>query len=85
MSRSAFTASYAIVIASLIEARKAAGVTQVELAERLSNTQSFVSKIERGERRIDVLEFCAFARALGLQPSDLLQTIDVKLPANLAI
>ena len=56
MSRSAHTDAYATVVAALVDARKAAGVTQVVLAARLSKPQSFVSKIERGERRVDVLE-----------------------------
>jgi transcriptional regulator with XRE-family HTH domain len=85
MSRSAFTAGYATVVSALVEARKTAGVTQVELAARLSKPQSFVSKIERGERRIDVLEFCAIAKALGLRPAVLLDQIDSRLPSRLTI
>lgn len=52
--------------------RKAAEITQVELAERLGKPQSFVSKVERGERRLDVIEFCQFADALGRDPAELL-------------
>ena len=85
MSRSAFTDGYATVVAGLVDARRGAGMTQVELATRLSKPQSFISKIERGERRIDVLEFCALARALGLLPSALLEEIDSRLPSELAI
>lgn len=47
-------------------------MSQVELAERLGNTQTFVSKCERGERRIDFVEFVEFAEALGLKPETLL-------------
>ena len=83
MSRSVFTAAYATVVAALVDARRSAGVTQVELAARLSKPQSFVSKIERGERRIDVLEFCAVARAIGVQPAVLLAAIDTALPNTL--
>jgi transcriptional regulator with XRE-family HTH domain len=79
MARSAFTSDYATVVAAIVEARKAAGVTQVELAARLKKTQSFISKIERRERRIDVLEFVAIARALGLGPASLLGEIDARL------
>ena len=85
MSRSAFTAGYATVVAALIEARKSAGVTQVELADRLSKPQSFISKIERGERRMEVLEFCAVARALGLKPAALLGGIDARLPGDISV
>ena len=85
MSRSAHTDAYATVVAALVATRKTAGVTQVELAARLSKPQSFVSKIERGERRVDVLEFCAIARVLGVRPADLLGEIDVRLPPHLVV
>lgn len=52
----------------LIDARVAGGLTQAELARRLGRHQSFVSKYERGERRIDVIEFIALAKALNLDP-----------------
>ncbi|MDB5701482.1 MAG: hypothetical protein JWL66_1681 [Sphingomonadales bacterium] len=43
-------------------------MTQTELARRLSKPQSFVSKIENSERRVDIIEFCAIARALEIDP-----------------
>ena len=52
----------------LVEARKKADLTQVELSSRLKRPQSFVSKYERGERRLDVVEFGEVARALGVDP-----------------
>jgi len=52
----------------LVEVRKAAGLTQAELSQRLNRPQSFVSKYERGERRLDVVEFSEVARALGVNP-----------------
>lgn len=48
----------------MITARKRAGVTQQELASRISKPQSFVAKYEGGERRIDVVEFIAICRAI---------------------
>lgn len=59
--------------------RKAAGITQVELAERLGKPQSFASKVERGERRLDVIEFCQVAEALGHDPATVLREF-VDLP-----
>jgi len=70
---SVFTQRHQDFIQFLVETRKAAGVTQVQLAERLGRPQSFVSKVERGERRIDVIEFCLVAEALGHDPSKLLK------------
>jgi len=46
--------------------RERQGMTQEQLAERLGVTQSFVSKCERGERRIDVIELRSFCRAMGV-------------------
>ena len=49
----------------LAEARAKAGLTQMQLAEKMHRPQSFVAKYEGGERRIDVVEFCEIAAALG--------------------
>ena len=73
MPSSIFTQRHQEFIGFIASVRKAAGITQVELAERLGRPQSFVSKVERGERRIDVIEFCQLAEALGHQPAKLLQ------------
>lgn len=59
----------------LTEARKSAGITQVELSERLSRPQSFVSKYERGERRLDVVEFVEVAHAMGADPIGILRAL----------
>lgn len=48
--------------------RAEAGLTQAEVGQRLGNTQTFVSKVERGERRLDVVEFAEWCEALGLAP-----------------
>lgn len=52
----------------LVSARKAANLTQSQLSGRLRRPQSFVSKYERGERRLDVVEFGDVAKALGIDP-----------------
>ena len=58
----------------MVGARKAAGLTQHALALRLKKPQSFVAKYEGGERRLDVVEFIAIARALGADPLKLMAT-----------
>lgn len=68
MPSSIFTQRHQALIGFIASARKAAGITQVELAARLGRPQSFVSKVERGERRLDVIEFCEVAEALGHEP-----------------
>ncbi len=52
----------------IIEKRRQQGVTQSQLAEKLGRPQSFVSKYENGERRIDLIEFMEIAAALGIDP-----------------
>jgi transcriptional regulator with XRE-family HTH domain len=55
----------------LVQARKGAELTQVQLAKRLRKPQSYVSKYENGERRLDVAEFIEVCRAIGIEPSAL--------------
>ncbi len=57
----------------MVSARKKAGLTQQDLADRLGKPQSFVAKYEGGERRIDVLEFLVITRAIGADPLKLLR------------
>ena len=59
----------------LIAARRKAGLTQHEVAERLGRPQSFVAKVEGGERRLDVIEFITLVRALGADPVRLLRKL----------
>lgn len=68
MSRSVFTPAYGIFLRRLVQARKAAGKTQMEVASRLGRPQSFVSKYERGERRLDVVELIEVTGVLGADP-----------------
>lgn len=69
---SIYREQYEKIIARLIRARKDAGLTQVELAERLGQRQTFVSKYELGERRLDVAEFLEISKAIGADPYALL-------------
>jgi len=69
----------------LIEARTRAGVTQVDLAARLGRPQPFISFVERGERRIDVIEFYAIMKALGADPQRAFRELIAKLPDKLEI
>jgi transcriptional regulator with XRE-family HTH domain len=57
-------------------AREARGITQLELARRLGKPQSYVSKAELGERRLDVVEFLHFIRAIEGEPLALLRDIE---------
>lgn len=63
------------LIAALREAREDAGLTQKEIAKRLKRPQSFISAYESGDRKIDVLEFIRIAKAVGIEPSELLRRL----------
>ena len=68
MQKSTFTPLYAAFRKKLVAMRKAAGLTQRELAKRLKREHSFVARIEQGERRLDVVEFYWLCRACGASP-----------------
>ena len=68
MAKSVFTEDYESFRLLLVEARNSAGFTQIDLARKLARPQSFVSKYERGERRLDVIEFLEVANAIGIDP-----------------
>ncbi|MEN4478206.1 helix-turn-helix transcriptional regulator [Mycolicibacterium cosmeticum] len=65
MEKSLYSEQYQQLCAVLRELRRGAGLTQVEVAARLDVPQSFVSKYESGERRLDVIELRHVAEALG--------------------
>ena len=75
IGKSVHSSDHAAFCKLMIGARKAAGLTQHALAVRLKKPQSFVAKYEGGERRIDVVEFIAIARALGADPLKLIATL----------
>ena len=76
MTRSAFTRKYTRFRRLLADARRAKGLTQVALAKKLGRPQSFISKVEQGERRLDVIEFLEVARALRVDPARLLADVE---------
>lgn len=61
-------------------ARRRAGLTQIDLAKRIGETQSFVSKCERGERKIDVIELRAFCAAFGISLKKFDRILERRLP-----
>jgi transcriptional regulator with XRE-family HTH domain len=63
------------VMAVLTEVRTRAGVTQRELARRLARAHSYVSRIEKGDRRLDVPEMIQWCEVLGADPVDVLKRI----------
>ena len=70
MRKSTHSPEYVEVLQTLVSMRKAAGLTQRELAKKLKREQSFVWRIEHGERRLDVVEFHWVCNALGFDSVD---------------
>ena len=79
MGKSIHTPEYALLLGLIREAREAAGLTQVELARILGQSQSFVSKMEVGERRIDVIQLRTVCLALGVSLTDFIQRFEERI------
>lgn len=60
----------------LVDARNELGLTQLQLAELIKKRQTFVSKYERGERRLDVVELVKIARCLQIDPHSIIDAIE---------
>jgi len=65
MVASMFTAALA---AAVVELRKRAGLTQRQLADAVGREQSFIGRIETGQRRVDLIEWITICRACDLDP-----------------
>jgi transcriptional regulator with XRE-family HTH domain len=71
------TKRHETLIALLIEERVAAGMTQDDLADALGEYQSFVARLESGQRRIDVIEFLDIAKVVGFDPKALITKLEI--------
>ena len=65
MDKSIHSKEYKVVLERMRKARLEAGLTQVQVAKKLGHHQSYVSKIESGERRVDIVELNKFAKLYG--------------------
>jgi transcriptional regulator with XRE-family HTH domain len=68
MAKAKFSPTYTRLRRLLVQSRVAAGLKQADVALRLGKPQSYVSKVESGERRLDVVEFVDLAKAIGVDP-----------------
>jgi transcriptional regulator with XRE-family HTH domain len=75
LDKSVHSAGQTALCELMIGARKAAGLTQHQLAKRLRRPQSFVAKYEGGERRVDVVEFIEICKAIEADPHKLLKAL----------
>lgn len=67
---------YRLLLSRLIQARLDAGMTQMEVAQKLGKPQSFVSRSETGARRIDAIELNYFAKLYGKSIADFIASIN---------
>lgn len=74
-ARPQHTAAYRELCGLLRKQRNDAGFTIRELGAKLGKPYSFVSKVERGERRIDPIEFIAWCKACGVQPGHAIEIL----------
>ncbi len=67
--------AYKTLQKQLAEARNAAGMTQEKLAVKLARPQSFISKVEAGDRRLDVVEYVQWMRAVSMNPTTIIKML----------
>lgn len=79
MEKSIHTREYAAFLRLLKRVREDTGMTQVQLAEALDKTQSFVSKVERGETRLDVIQLRTVLAALGVTLTEFAAQLEKEL------
>ncbi len=82
MAKTIRTEGHEALCHALIEARKSAGLTQSDLADRLLCHQSLVARIESGERRIDVVELVVLTRAIGITARAVLEAVEIATPVS---
>jgi transcriptional regulator with XRE-family HTH domain len=76
MAKTLGTEQHKALIAMLTAKREAAGLTQAQLAEALGEYQSFVARLESGQRRVDVIELIELARILGFDASQAVTAVE---------
>lgn len=70
MRKSIYSRQSKLLCEELVKIRKSAGLTQRDLAKKLGRERSFVAKVELGERRVDLVEFCWICKACGVSPQN---------------
>lgn len=82
MKSSRYSQHYVLFLKQLREARLQAGLSQLQLAEALGQRQTFVSKCELGDRRLDVIELRDWVVALGGDPTGFMAGLEERLSRN---
>jgi transcriptional regulator with XRE-family HTH domain len=85
MSKPLHTPDYALFLEELRAARDRVGMSQMELARLIGEDQTFVSKCERGVRRVDVVELRRWTEAMGIGLPEFVKLLDQRLNRNLPL
>jgi transcriptional regulator with XRE-family HTH domain len=76
MEKTIYSREYCVLLRLLRQAREQAGMTQVQLAKKLRQSQSFVSKFERGDRRIDLVQLRTICQVLGVSLREFVEQLE---------
>ena len=82
MDKSTDTAAYQVLLKLLRELRESQDLFQADLADRLGEHQSFISKCENGERRLDLIELRQWCEALGVPLVEFIQRLEKRIQAG---
>lgn len=82
VKKSVFSREYEVFLELLQKARKDAGFTQEQAAKELNRPQSFVSKCESGERRVDIVELMQFCEAYGIPVDEFTRRLLAAIPSR---
>ena len=82
VEKSIYTDEYSILLELLAALRQKSGVTQVELAQMLGQSQSFISKVERGDRRLDIIQLRTICQTLGTTLPEFITAWEKRLRAG---
>ncbi|MBK8791086.1 MAG: helix-turn-helix transcriptional regulator [Holophagaceae bacterium] len=82
MEKSLFSAEYTALLGLLREVRESSGISQEQIAQRLGTKQSMISKVERGERRLDVIELRRWVLELGQSFPEFLARFEALVPSG---
>ena len=80
MAKSLFSEEYQTFLQVLVSERKSTGLKQGDVARKLNRPQSYLSKTEHGERRLDVVEFIALCRAMDADPLEVMAKVVEAIP-----
>lgn len=82
MDKSIYSKRYSVFLSLLREARQSQDITQSALAEKLAESQSVISKCERGERRMDIVELLSWCDAVGVSFVEFSQRLETEIIAK---